>query len=99
VRPCFVFVQSVLLFVLWTLTTVRAMRVVNGVDLRFALAPPSVFAALLARVVAALTAPLHRLAGKLVYPKVGLYKLRGGTSRIQLDPALLTAWFLQPLSL
>ena len=51
-------------------THVRAMRVINGVDIRFALAPPNVFAAALARVVAAITAPLHRLAEKLVYPKV-----------------------------
>lgn len=49
---------------------VRALRVINGVDLRFALAPPDVFTALLARVVAAVTSPLHRLAEKLVYPKV-----------------------------
>eukprot|EP00227_Mantoniella_beaufortii_P006121 CAMPEP_0197614096 /NCGR_PEP_ID=MMETSP1326-20131121/59352_1 /TAXON_ID=1155430 /ORGANISM="Genus nov. species nov., Strain RCC2288" /LENGTH=848 /DNA_ID=CAMNT_0043182965 /DNA_START=77 /DNA_END=2624 /DNA_ORIENTATION=+ len=49
---------------------VRAMRLVRGVDLRFALVPPSFFVALLARVVALLTAPLHALAGVLVYPKV-----------------------------
>ena len=49
---------------------VRAMRVINGVDIRFALAPPNVFAAFFARVVAAITAPLHRLAEKSVYPKV-----------------------------
>ena len=50
---------------------VRAMRVLRGVDLRFALQPPDVFAAVLARVIAALTFPFHALAGKLVYPKAG----------------------------
>lgn len=49
---------------------IRAMRILNGVDLRYALAPPNMFAAMLAKVVAAITFPLHNLAQRLVYPKV-----------------------------
>lgn len=52
-------------------TYVLAARTVNGMSLTHAQAPPTAVQLVWAQLVAALLRPLHQLAGKLVFSKVG----------------------------
>lgn len=52
-------------------TYVLAARTVNGMSLAHAQAPPTPLQLVWAQLVAALLRPLHQLAGKLVFSKVG----------------------------
>lgn len=58
------------LFVKISTRYVRACRVTQGMDIQYAVKPPSAAALLWSIVVAAVLAPLHWLAGRLVYGKI-----------------------------
>ena len=70
-------------------TFVMARRLLAGVDLRYALQPPSAAARLTALVTAALLTPVYALAQKLVFSKVGAQ-----TAWIWMTPMTATATVL-----